>query len=276
MPRASDGSYSLPPGTIVSSGDTIEPSQHNPAMQDIAQALGNSLDRNGLGGMRAPLNMGGFTVQNAGPGSADTDLATVAQATTSGVPVGTVIDFAGTVAPTNYLLCYGQAVSRTDYADLFAIISTTYGSGNGSTTFNLPDCRGRVVAGKDDMGGVSANRLTDQSGGVDGDVLGDTGGSEAHTLTTAQIPSHDHGGATGSAGSHTHTTTLGAVGVGGSDNPSTARWNIRTSTYYGDLGVATSSAGAHSHTITAQGGSEAHNNVQPTIIFNKIIKARSA
>src|SRR3546814_20514165 len=71
MPRSPDGSYSLPAGTLVSSGDTILVSQHNPAMQDIASALGQSLDRDGSGGMRSPLDMGGFPIINAAPGSED-------------------------------------------------------------------------------------------------------------------------------------------------------------------------------------------------------------
>jgi microcystin-dependent protein len=62
-------------------------------------------------------------------------------------PVGTITQYAGAAAPTGYLLCDGSAVSRSTYADLFAILSTTYGSGNGSTTFNLPDFRGRVQMG---------------------------------------------------------------------------------------------------------------------------------
>jgi microcystin-dependent protein len=72
---------------------------------------------------------------------------------------GVILPYAGTAAPNGFLLCYGQAVSRTAYAALFSVISTTYGVGDGSTTFNLPDLRGRAVAGKDDMGGSAANRL---------------------------------------------------------------------------------------------------------------------
>ena len=63
------------------------------------------------------------------------------------MPVGCVIPFAGAAAPTGWLLCQGQAVSRTTYAQLFSVIGTTYGSGDGSTTFNLPDMRGRVAVG---------------------------------------------------------------------------------------------------------------------------------
>ena len=103
------------------------------------------------------------------------------------VPVGAVIPFSGSSAPDGWLLCYGQTVSQSTYAALYAVIGSTYGSDSGGN-FTLPDLRGRVVAGQDDMGGSSANRLTDQSGGLDGDTLGDTGGAETHTLTTAQVP----------------------------------------------------------------------------------------
>lgn len=94
--------------------------------------------------------------------------------------VGTVLDFAGATPPEGFLLCYGQEVSRETYAALFGVIGVTYGEGDGSTTFNLPDLRGRVVAGKDNMGGISMDRLTNNSGaGVDGDTLGAAGGSES-------------------------------------------------------------------------------------------------
>ena len=81
-----------------------------------------------------------------------------------GVPAGCVMPYAGATAPDGWLLCHGQAVSRTTYADLFGAIGTAYGPGDGSTTFNLPDLRGRVAAGRDDMGGTDAGRL---AGGVD-------------------------------------------------------------------------------------------------------------
>ena len=108
------------------------------------------------------------------------------------IPSGVILPFAGDVAPTDYLLCYGQTLNRSQYADLYAAIGETYGAGDGSTTFVLPDLRGRVIAGQDDMGGNSANRLTNQTGGLDGDALGATGGAETHTLSTAQIPNHSH------------------------------------------------------------------------------------
>lgn len=173
-------------------------------------------------------------------------------ATNGSAPVGSVIPFAGTTEPSGWLFCYGQAISRSTYARLFGVVSTTYGVGDGSTTFNLPDLRGRVVAGQDDMGGVSANRLTNQTGGLDGDTLGAAGGAETHTLTTAQIPSHDHTLRTkgGTAG-----TTVGAVD--GSGFP-LATDNITVTTA---LSV-----------INSSGGGGAHNNVQPTFVLNYVIK----
>ena len=113
----------------------------------------------------------------------------------SAVPAGTILVTARTAAPTGYVLCYGQALNTFTYKDLHAAITNTYGGtaynagvtdqSGVSTTFNVPDLRGRVVAGQDDMGGSSGNRLTNQTGGLDGDTLGATGGSETHTLTEA-------------------------------------------------------------------------------------------
>jgi len=160
------------------------------------------------------------------------------------VPAGGVIPFAGASAPTGFLLCDGSAISRSTYSTLFSAISTTYGTGDGSSTFNVPDLRGRVVAGQDDMGGSSANRLTDQTGGLNGDTLGDTGGSETHTLSTAQMPAHTH-------------TVAAQQQVGGD---STNRGGS------GQLGAAATI------TSSSTGGDGAHNNVQPTIILNYIIK----
>jgi microcystin-dependent protein len=176
-----------------------------------------------------------------------------------------LMPYAGATAPTGWLLCYGQGVSTTTYADLFAAIGYTYG-GSGST-FNLPDLRGRVVAGKDDMGGTSANRLTDQSGGLDGDVLGDTGGAETHTLTTTQIPSHSHDSiANVDAGYTSDGLTAGEYVNKAKQSP------------YGGGGEIFSyslSGGTTAPTLgptSSVGSGSAHNNVQPTIILTYIIK----
>ena len=173
------------------------------------------------------------------------------------IPPGSVMDFAGSAAPSGWLLCYGQAVSRTTYSALFTAISTTYGAGDASTTFNLPDCRGRVSAGKDDMGGASANRLTDQSGGLNGDTLGDTGGAETHQLTSGENGPHGHPYLASSDNGTTSTTGGLVLDTG------------NTSSKSAFTGTPSATAGEQ---IGGDGDGDPHNNVQPTIIFNKIIK----
>jgi microcystin-dependent protein len=188
-------------------------------------------------------------------------------------PVGSIMDYCGTTAPTGWLLCYGQAISRTTYASLFAALGTTYGAGDGSTTFNLPDLRGRVTAGQDDMGGTSANRLTGVSGGVDGDTLGGTGGAETHTLTTAQLAAHNHGINISDPG-HSHLTA---------GHSSTPIWGSAGGHGYGFVVDTSGGGGSYYYTSASgtgisassnnNGSGSAHNNVQPTIILNKIIYA---
>lgn len=184
-------------------------------------------------------------------------------------PVGSVIDYAGSSAPAGWVLCYGQNVSRTTYAALFAAIGVTYGVGDGSTTFTLPDLRGRVVAGKDNMGGTSADRLTNQTSGIDGDTLGAVGGAETHALTSAQNGAHTHTGTTASNGAHTHT--VGYANAARDPGSSGELMSYASQT----LTVETSSNGAHTHTFTtdSSGSGTAHNNVQPSIVLNKIIFA---
>ena len=173
-------------------------------------------------------------------------------------PIGTIQPYAGLTEPNYWLFCYGQAISRTTYASLFSVISTTYGVGDGSTTFNLPDLRGRVIAGQDDMGGTSANRLTGLSGGVDGDILGATGGAQSHTLTIAEMPSHSH---------QWNAAGLGAL------NTTPANWDDAVGGSTNGLGVGpTNPEDAGANAIRARGGGGAHNNIQPTIILNYIIK----
>ena len=159
------------------------------------------------------------------------------------MPTGSLMPYAGASAPTGYFLCDGSAKSRTTYAGLFAIIGTTYGVGDGSTTFNIPDLRGRVIAGQDDMGGSSANRLTGQSGGVDGDVLGGSGGAETHTLSIAEMPAHTHD----------------------------SGFSINNDSISGGDPIYRPPGGSGLNTGST-GGGNAHNNVQPTIILNYIIK----
>lgn len=258
------------------------------------------------------------------------------------------LPWSGSTAPAGWLLCDGSAVSRTTYADLFAEIGTTYGAGDGSTTFNLPNTAGRVMAGKAAAGTFA--------------TLGAVGGEETHLLTSAEMPAHDHGSTSSvsagtpagtissdSAGTPSGTlnsvsagTPAGSVSVGGSGTLTTGGESVShthgymeatsaayvasggaTDHGYGqgvDLtsGVATSidsrdhthtiashghtatftgsalaghahsftgaamaahshtftgtALAAHSHTTASAGGGGAHNNLQPYLVTNYIIK----
>ena len=138
--------------------------------------------------------------------------------TPTGIPVGLMAPYGGATAPAGWDLCDGRELNRTTFADLFAILGTTFGTGNGSTTFNIPDIRGRQPLGLDNLGGSSANRVTDAAA----DTLGSSDGSESstaasHVLTTAEIPAHTHtqddfqGGATTGNGGNSNINLLGKV-----------------------------------------------------------------
>lgn len=197
------------------------------------------------------------------------------------IPVGGMLDYAGSTAPDSYLFCYGQALSRTAYADLYAVLGTFYGSGDGSTTFNVPDKRGRVTAGKDDMGGTSANRLTGQTGGLNGDNLGAVGGEEAHQLLINETPAH--GAAHGNFPTQVavERTGWGTSGVGANQWPS-GQMIVGTGQAEQVEGLESIAAAGNDRTfalsgataVSSVGGDGTHNNVQPTIILNTIIRYR--
>lgn len=185
-------------------------------------------------------------------------------------PIGLTCDFAGTTAPDLWLLCYGQEVSRTTYAGLFDVIGTTFGVGDSSTTFNLPDCRGRVRAGLDNMGGSDAGRL---GAILTGATIGSTGGSEEVTLSTLQLAVHSHNAGTyiaaGGAHDHTYTRYSGLVGAEAGAGQSNLWKNTSNE--------STTATGQHTHNVAGSssnaGGGAAHSNLQPTMVFNTIIFA---
>lgn len=180
---------------------------------------------------------------------------------TAFLPVGTIWDYAGSTAPTGWFLCAGQAISRTTYVELFTVISTTYGTGDGSTTFNIPDLRGRSTFGKDNMGGVAANRITTAGSGVDGLTLGAVGGNEFGQA-------HSHTGTTGTeSATHTHTAAAAVVSA-----PTGLQSGTNTN-LSGTVTTSTESA-THTHSFTSDvAGLGNSQNMPPAIVISKIIFA---
>lgn len=182
----------------------------------------------------------------------------------SEIPPGVIVPYAGSSPPTGWLLCYGQAVSRTTYAALFAAIDTTYGSGDGSTTFNLPDLRGRAVFGRDNMGGASSGRITQAVSGMNANNLGATGGDQR-----TQSHTHSFSATTSSGGGHAHQ-----LPVKSSEGVTTALSTDQTNVF-NMTSISTSSAGDHTHSVsgtTGASGSGGSQNMPPAIILNYIIK----
>lgn len=164
-----------------------------------------------------------------------------AQVSGDTLPIGSIIPYSSDNAPENWLLANGQAVSRTEYNHLFAIISTTYGEGDGSTTFNLPNLCGRVVVGQDENDS-------------DFDEVGKTGGEKKHTLTIEEMPSHK-------------PTTEDGEAIACAKYA----WNST-----GDNFKIGNEGGYEIKQLGIIGGDKAHNNVQPYIVQNYIIKAKQS
>ena len=224
--------------------------------------------------------------------------------TVTQVPAGIVSAFAGVTAPSGWLMCYGQAVSRTDYSALFTALSTTYGSGDGSTTFNIPDMRGRAIAGVDNMGGTAASRLTSTVLSAS-NTLGATGGTQTHILTTAELASHNHtqNSHNHTQDSHNHTQSshnhnqnahdhnvnlyegTQAVQGGTGDLYYSRRGDLTFQPTTSTVTTATNQATTATNTATtatnqattavnnAAGSGSAHLNTQPTLVLNYIIRA---
>ena len=187
------------------------------------------------------------------------------------VPSGTIISYAGSTAPAGWMLCDGSAISRTTYSTLFSVVSTTYGAGNGSTTFTLPDLRGRTVFGKDNMGGSAASRLT-SAGGITGTTLGATGGAQTKSLATGEMPSHSH--TYKDAYFAENHSQSGAVGnnqryglSAGSDNDNNFYFRTNTNTHTGNGNDA-----ATNINTSSEGSGTAFALVNPGIVLNYIIK----
>lgn len=195
------------------------------------------------------------------------------EATIGGVPIGAQMAFAGATIPNGWLLCYGQAVSRSAYALLFAVIGIAYGGGDGTTTFNLPDKRGRASIGADNMGGSAANRVTQAVSGILASVVGEAGGdqkSQTDTLTAASTAV-----STVTDNGHKHhqfyTGSFPGSGVpeGGVSNavgPGSQSPDMDTADAF--TGIAVSTAVSSTVTSALEGGSQ---NMPPVEVDNWIV-----
>lgn len=212
-----------------------------------------------------PINSSNGNVAISGSTTVGGDLTVTGSVSAGGglvMPTGAMLEYGGSAAPTGWLLCDGSAVSRTTYAALFAVLGTAYGVGDGSTTFNLPDRRGKF--------GIGANG-TYTRGSSDGSTTTSSAGSHNHTgltgsttLSTSQIPSHTHTGTTDSSGSHSHTTVYSG-GIGSGSVIGQAKDYANALSYaltYGSntAWASTTTDGAHTHTFTtaATGGGTGH------------------
>jgi microcystin-dependent protein len=158
------------------------------------------------------------------------------EATGDTLPIGATIEWHSDIIPENWLLCDGREVSRTGYPELFKVLGIKYGTGDGSTTFNLPNLKGKVVVGKDEED-------------TDFNKLGKTGGEKEHTLTIEEIPSHTHG-----------------------------IKNLKRATlnYNGDASIPSDGSSEWTPQTQATGGGQPHNNKQPYLVCNFIIKAKQS
>jgi microcystin-dependent protein len=241
-----------------------------------AGAVGTpSLNVNGQGGLYSPaaqqvgMEANGATVQtwnSDGSSSFEgnvTAAGTVDAANYAGgagqlMPTGAVVMWANPTIPAGYLLCNGRLVSRTTFATLFGVIGTTYGVGDGSTTFAVPNLIGRAPVGVDSAQSI----LTGAT------AVGDTLGEAAHTLSTTELPSHNHT-ATSSVNDpghvHSSPSLFAALSGGDLDVPNNSN-NTTLNSNSATTGITVST------TINNTGGGGAHNNVQPSFAVNFIIK----
>ena len=234
MPRNFSGVYSKPAGTTPTNGDDADATQFNLLMDDMTQALTDSMPRDGSAPMTGPLAMGSNKITGLAAGTDAGDAVRFDQISGLSpklVPAGAIIFTAQSTAPSGYLKANGATISRTTYADLFAAIGTTHGVGDGSTTFVIPELRGMFLRGWDDGRGLDGGRVR---GSYQADAVQD----------------HTHGAGSSTTGAHTHV-----VGSRGKDGNSAAlAADVSYSGYGGvDNILSTQSSGGHFHTIEVYG-----------------------
>ena len=197
----------------------------------------------------------------------------------SQTPPGTVLASLSPTVPAGFVLCYGQLLSRAAYPGIYMAIGTAFGAGDGSTTFQMPDFRGTTLAGADNMGGAARNILT--SFGNNGQSLGAMGGEQSHVLSVAELAAHNHGitdpghGHSYNDPGHSHSyqetnnTNYYAQTNSPTANTNAGAYGAQTGGSGTNIGINNSATGI---SVNSQGSSTPHNNVQPTIIVNWIMK----
>jgi len=196
------------------------------------------------------------------------------------IPLGAGMPYFGTSAPNSaFAFPYGQAISRTTYSTLFSLVSTTYGVGDGSSTFNLPDLRGRVIAGLDNMGGSSAARLSTV---MTSTTLGNTGGVQNQTIAQANLPNVNFT----VTDTHRHAIEAGDLGYGSATAVSAPALKTNgapptgSTHYYDDAGnfdlishlTSLTAGGSGSITVASGGSGTAVGVTQPTMVANFILR----
>lgn len=274
--------------TLPNNGDDAIVDPYNTALLAIQALLNGGLDADNLANEAVTLSKLATAVQ---------------QALT---PAGAILAYGGATAPSGFLLCYGQAVSRSTYSVLFGIIGTSFGVGDGSTTFNLPDLRGRVPVGADDMGGTAANRFQrsttisttnanssatvgSASGLSVGMYISSTNVPANTTITsingtTITMSANATATASGTAARFSMVTNAQSIGsAGGSDVHLliTAQMPAHTHAVQsfpngaggGGQPLNSNNTGTSSNpATTSAGGDQNHPNVQPSQLVNYVIK----
>lgn len=211
-------------------------------------------------------------------------LALISAALAATMLPGFMLDYAGNIAPTGWLICDGSPVSRVTFANLFAVVGVTFGAGDGLTTFNIPDCRDRFSLGVS-VGGLGGQRNTARA-------LASTGGEETHVLGINEVPAHNHGvndpthshgGLTGNANAdHTHGVGPGWYffsGLSGGDGAAVALGGGGDA--FGGFGATTGISNNHQHSVAAgatgittanAGGGVAFDKMPNYLAVNRIIK----
>lgn len=189
------------------------------------------------------------------------------------IPLGGLLPYIGSSAPNSaFALPYGQAISRTAYATLFTLVGTTFGSGDGSTTFNVPDLRGRVFAGLDNMGGSSASRLSSAFAST---AMGNTGGAQSQTIAQANIPNYNLNIINFNDPGHGHTVNLTSPftfnPVGSSSPFGNALYSSGGSGIAG-AGAALAATTGITFQVNSGGSGAALTTTQPTIVVNFILR----